>query len=56
MKESHSVHLRCLLRPGAERRGEGTGQRGQQEAAAVPYHDGRASARHVQPSISRLVA
>ena len=32
-----AVDLPRLLRPGGERRGEGTGQRGQQEAAAVHY-------------------
>jgi len=37
------VHLPRLLRPSAERRGERTSQRGQQEAAAV---------HHLSPAIS----
>jgi len=34
-QEPYPVDLPSLLRVGGERRGEGTGQRGQQEAAAV---------------------
>jgi hypothetical protein len=36
-KGTHAWNLRGLLRLGGERRGEGTGERGQQEAAAVHY-------------------
>ena len=35
MEEADPLYLPRLLRPRGERRGEGTSQRGQQEAAAV---------------------
>jgi hypothetical protein len=42
IEDTQTVDLPRLLRLGAERRGDGTGQRGQQEAAAVHAGDGRA--------------
>jgi hypothetical protein len=50
VKEADAIDLSRWLRPGGERRGDGTGQRGQQEAAPVHAGDGKADEREGQPA------